>query len=103
MDYILNKLNSRINILKNIKSSKDLIVYYQSRLEYQLIPLLGYLWNMNLEKLDDIDKENIYRMAQRPTIGDIVDMYKRLDVQNLFKANKKVAKSLQKIRTNNRK
>ena len=96
MDYILNKINSRIAILKNIKSSTDLMVCYQSRLEYQIILLLGYLWNINLDKLDDADKEIIYRMAQRPTIGDLVDMCMRLDVQNLFKKNTKLSKSLRK-------
>ena len=96
MDYILNQLNSRIFILKSMKSSQDLMVFYQSRLEYQLILLLGYLWNLNLENLDDIDKENVYRLAQRPTIGDVVDMCKRLDTQKLFKQNKKLAQSLQK-------
>lgn len=96
MDYILNKINSRIKILKNIKSSADLMVCCQSRLEYQIIQLLGYLWNINLGNLDDADKETIYRMAQRPTIGDIVDMCMRLDIQDLFKKNKKLSASLRK-------
>ena len=94
MNYILNQLNSRISILRNIKSTKDLMVHYQSRLEFQLVLLLGYLWNLHIESLDDVDKENVYRMAQRPTIGDVVDMCRRLDADNLFRKNKKLAQSL---------
>lgn len=88
MDYITNKLINRINIVKNFNNSKDLIVHYQSRLEYQLILLLGYLWNKNWENLDDIEKEQLYRLVQRPTIGVIAEICKRLDSQNTFKKTK---------------
>lgn len=96
MNYILNKLNDRISIVKNFATSTDLLIYCQSRFEFQLILLLGYLWNKNIDRLDDVDKEEIFRMAQRPTIGDIVAMCKRLDVQNIFKKNKKFELALQK-------
>ena len=96
MDYILRKIDDRISVVKNFKNTKDLIVYYQSRLEYQLMFLLGYLWNKNREMLDEIDKERLYQMVQRPTIGDIADMCKRLDTENFFKKNKKIAMVLQK-------
>lgn len=74
----------------------DLLVHYQSRLEYQLILLLGYLWNKNRETLDEIDKGQLYQMAQRPTIGDVADMCKRLDTQNIFRKNKKFSHALMK-------
>lgn len=74
----------------------DLLVHYQSRLEYQLILLLGYLWNKNRETLDEIDKGQLYQMAQRPTIGDVADMCKRLDTQNIFRKNKKFSHVLMK-------
>lgn len=99
MDYILKNLNSRISVLSNIKSSHDLMVHYQSRLEYQLFLLLGYLWNLNFESLSDTDKEEIYRLIQRPTIGDVVDVCRRLDAGNLFKRDKKLSQSLQKYPT----
>ena len=96
MDYITNKVNNRIAIVKNLNNSNDLLVYYQSRLEYQMILLLGYLWNKNRDNLDEIEKEQLYNMVQRPTIGDIADMCKRLDTQNTFRKNKKFAQALQK-------
>lgn len=96
MDYILNKINNRISIVKNFKMTTDLLVHYQSRLEYQLILLLGYLWNKNRETLDEIDKGQLYQMAQRPTIGDVADMCKRLDTQNIFRKNKKFSHVLMK-------
>ena len=96
MDYILNKINNRISIVKNFKMTTDLLVHYQSRLEYQLILLLGYLWNKNRETLDEIDKGQLYQMAQRPTIGDVADMCKRLDTQNIFRKNKKFSHALMK-------
>lgn len=94
MDYITNKINNRIAIVKNIKGTTDLLVHYQSKLEYQLMLLLGFLWNKNRESLDEIDKEQLYQLAQRPTIGDVVDMCKRLDVQNTFRNNKRFSKAI---------
>ncbi len=96
MDYITNKINERIGILRNFESPSDLIVHYQSYLEFQLILLLGFLWNKNRESLDEIDQEQLYQLAQRPTIGDVADMCKRLDTQNVFRKNKKFAQALQK-------
>lgn len=96
MDYITNKLNDRIKIVKNFNNSKDLLVYYQSRLEYQMILLLSYLWNKNRENLDEIDRELLYSMVQRPTIGDVANMCKRLDVQMIFRKNKRFADALLK-------
>lgn len=96
MDYIINKINNRITIVKNFKAKTDLLVHYQARLEYLMILLLGYLWNKNRETLDEIDKEQLYQMAQRPTIGDVADMCKRLDTQNIFRKNKRFSQALMK-------
>jgi len=94
MDYISSKIENRISIVRNINTTTDLMVLYQSRLEFQMTYLLGYLWNKNKEKLDEIDRESLYQMAQRPTIGDIVDMCRRLDADNQFRKNKNFQKAL---------
>lgn len=94
MDFITQKIKNRISLVKNFNSSKDLLVHYQSRLEYQMILLLSYLWNKNWKNLDEIDKEQIYQLVQRPTIGDVANACKKLDAQNSFRKNKKFAKVL---------
>jgi len=53
MDYISSKIENRISIVRNINTTTDLMVLYQSRLEFQMTYLLGYLWNKNKEKLDE--------------------------------------------------
>ena len=52
MDYISSKIENRISIVRNINTTTDLMVLYQSRLEFQMTYLLGYLWNKNKETLD---------------------------------------------------
>ena len=96
MDYITYKINERIAILRNFNSPSDLIIHYQSYLEFQMILLLGYLWNKNRETLDEIDQEQLYLLALRPTIGDVVDICRRLDIQNIFRKNKKFTQALLK-------
>lgn len=94
MDYISSKIENRISVVRNINATSDMLVLFQSRLEFQMTYLLGYLWNKNKEKLDEIDRESLYQMAQRPTIGDVVDMCRRLDADNIFRKNKKFQRAI---------
>lgn len=53
MDFILKKINQKINIFTTQNKTADLNVYTQVRIEYLLFLSLGYLWNKNLNKIDD--------------------------------------------------
>ncbi len=96
MDYISSKIDNRISIIRNINSINDILILYQSKLEFQMTYLLGYLWNKNKEKLDEFEKEELYQIAQRPTVGDLVDMCKRLDTEKELGKNKKIQAALLK-------
>jgi len=47
---------------------------------------LGYLWNKNFNKLDEEDKEFIIQNILKPSIGSIVVICRKLDVEkNILK------------------
>ena len=54
MNYILNKINERINLLETIGEASSIKQHYQSRIEFLLIYLLGYLWNKNFNPIHAI-------------------------------------------------
>ena len=87
MDYILRKLNRRIQYHQStVTTSPELPVLYRAKIEYCLLFWLGYLWNRNIDKLDSDSKAYLLDKIQRPSIGTIVDLSRRLDVtKELFK------------------
>jgi hypothetical protein len=96
MEYIRKKIERRINFLENSGQQSDLKIYYQVRLEYVLIYCLAYLWNKNLSRLTDEDKDYILRKIYHPTIGDIEDIVRKLDVEGDFFKNKKINETTSK-------
>jgi hypothetical protein len=80
MEYVRKKLERKISFLENSNTVIDLKIYYQVRVEYLLIFCMAYLWNKNISLLDDEDKEYILSKIQRPSIGDILDICRKLDV-----------------------
>src|ERR1017187_2081970 len=82
MDYILRKLNRRIQYHQStVTTSPELPVLYRAKIEYCLLFWLGYLWNRNIDKLDPNSKAYLLQKIQRPSIGTIVDLLWRLDVK----------------------
>jgi len=57
---------------------------------------MAYLWNQNIAMLGDEDKEYILSKIQRPSIGDILDICRKLDVKSDIFFIKKVTESINK-------
>ena len=96
MDFILNKLNQRINLLQVTGETLSLGVYYRSRIEYLFVLMMGYLWNKNFESLEPDTKLEVFNDILRPTIGDIVSVCRTLDTQKEFFSFKNIANAINK-------
>ncbi len=96
MEYIRKKLERKITFLENSGKKSDLKIYYQVRLEYLLIYCLGFLWNKNIKRLPDDDKDYVLSKVYHPTIGDILDITRKLDVDGDFFRNKKINETIGK-------
>jgi len=92
MDYIIDKMNRRINFLETADKKNELRVHYQARLEYILINLLALLWNKNFEKLQPDDKEYVLSAILRPSVGTLVDISRKLDLDKEIYGNNSVKK-----------
>ena len=69
MDYILNRINSDIDILD--EESYEYVVSLRKRIEYSLYFLLGYLWNQNSESLPTEKQLNLATTFDRMSIGEV--------------------------------
>ncbi len=96
MDYIKSKLERKIRFIEANNDEANLKIYYQVRIEYSLIFILGYLWNKNLDKVELDTKENIYQNIGRPSIGTIVSICRSLDVDKEIFKNRKVSEAIDK-------
>ncbi len=86
MDYIRIQIEQRIDFLQTMGDKNALKQHFQARFEYVLVYLLAYLWNKNLEKLDYEDKEFVFKSIIKPTIGSIVAICRKLDIdKEIFK------------------
>lgn len=97
MDYITNSLDTKINLLKSYgkNQKRELALYYQVRLEYLLIFITAYLWNKNLDKIEISSREFVIDKIQRPTIGDIISICRKLDIEKEIFGISKVNQSIQ--------
>lgn len=95
-DFILQKINKRIELSRVTGPSGAIGVYYRSRIEYLLTLMLGYLWNKNFEKLEEDDKVSIFGDILNPTIGTILQVCRSLDVDKEIFSVRAVAKSIDK-------
>jgi len=96
MDYIRKKIEQRIDLLSSIGDKSSLVTHYQSRFEYILIYLLAYLWNKNIKKLDASEKEFVFQEIIKPTIGSIVNICRKLDVDKEILKNSKLSQAIEK-------
>ena len=89
MDYIRKQLDQRIDFLQSMGDNSALEKHSQSRLEYILVYLLAYLWNKNLQDLDYEDKEFVFQSIIKPTIGSVVEICRKLDLnKEIFKKSR---------------
>jgi len=96
MDYIRKQIEQRIDFLSSIEDKAGLISHHQSRFEYVLVYLLGYLWNKNIQSLDAADKEFVFQGIIKPTIGGIVSLCRKLDINKEILKNSKLNKAIEK-------
>lgn len=89
MDYISSKLKQKIDFLNGTNQYENLRVHYQSKLEYSLFLILGYLWNKNWETIDPSDKEYCIENILKPSIGSIVSTARKLDLEKEIFGNKR--------------
>jgi GTPase SAR1 family protein len=89
MDYIRKQIDDRIDFLQTMGDKNALKQHIQARFEYVLVYLLAYLWNKNIEKLDYEDKEFVFQNIIKPTIGSVVAICRKLDIdKEIFKKSK---------------
>ena len=96
MDYIQKQLERRILFLETTGKESEMRIYYQVRIEYCMFLILGYLWNKNLSKLTPGDREYIFAKIFKPTIGDIEDIGRKLDIDKEIFGNGKISLALKK-------
>lgn len=97
MNYILSNIDKKIRIQKTLQKKQELKVLYQSKIEFYLTFMLGYLWNKNLQIIAHEDKEFIVNCILKPSIGSIVGILRKLDGNLEFFGNKKLKKFQQAI------
>ncbi|GGW43947.1 NB-ARC domain-containing protein [Arenibacter certesii] len=97
MNYIINQINRKINLLKGLDKKSELKVHYQSKLEFYLILILGYLWNKNFEDITEDEKEQVIETILKPSIGSIISASRTLDIKSDFFGNKKMKDFLKAI------
>ncbi|WP_262152686.1 NB-ARC domain-containing protein [Chryseobacterium foetidum] len=97
MNYILSKIDQRINLLNSLGKKQELKTHLQSKLEFYLIFILGYLWNKNLKNISDEKKEEVLNIILKPSIGSIISLSRTLDIDAEIFGNKKLNKLRESI------
>nr|WP_293298118.1 NB-ARC domain-containing protein [Allomuricauda sp.] len=92
MNYILSQLDRKIEFLKSDNQKTELKVHYQSKFEFLLIFTLSYLWNKNWNRLDVDDREYVVNCIMKPSVGVIVAIIRKLDLDKEVFGNKKLKK-----------
>lgn len=92
MNYILNHLEKKVSFLKSLNRKIELKPHLQSKLEFYLNLLLGYYWNNNLVEIPVEDREIVINEVLKPSVGSIVGIIRRLDLNNEIFGNKKAKK-----------
>ena len=92
MNYITYLLNRKITFLKSSNKKNELEPHYQAKFEFYLLLTLGYVWNKNINKIDELLKEHILNTILRPSVGSIIEAIRIVDIDNEFFGNKKLKK-----------
>ena len=79
MDYILSQIRENRELTKN---QREVVEYLRVEIEYSYVFLLGYLWNQNVEKLDEELRMEVSQKILTPTIGQITEICRTLDNTN---------------------
>lgn len=82
MDYISRLIKKKIDLNRGRNDIGNLKLFLQVKFEFDLILIMAYLWNKNINSLEQQQKEIIYGKIQRPSIGEIVSIIRELDSDN---------------------
>ncbi|OCW73617.1 NB-ARC domain-containing protein [Elizabethkingia anophelis] len=96
-NYIKEKLDQKIKLLKGLSKKEELKIHLQSKLEFYFILILSYLWNKNINKVQEETKEEIINTIINPSIGSIISVIRLLDIENEFFNNKNLKKVISSI------
>lgn len=88
MNFIISQLNRKIELLRSTNKKSDLKTHYQAKLELYLNFILGYLWNKNLNEINDEDKGYVINTVLKPSIGSVVSTARKLDINSELFGNK---------------
>lgn len=75
-NYVFRKLDEEINL---ISENREKMVYYQNYIEFGLIFILSYLFNKNINRIED--KSSIFEKLLRPSIGTYFEIIRMLDLE----------------------
>lgn len=92
MDYITKKIGEKSKLNAFTGNYRDATTQEQSRLEYVLVLILAYLWNKNINRVDDDAKSKCFQGVARPSIGSIVNLARTLDIDGEIFGNRKLKK-----------
>ncbi len=96
-DYITNKIDNKISILKGLGDLEKSKIHYQAKFEYFLIHMMSYLWNKNIDKVDVGNKQYVINTIMKPSIGSIISTARTLDIENEVFGNRKMKTFYQAI------
>lgn len=96
MDFVLHRINQRINLLQLSGNNGAMGVHYRSRIEYLLTLMLGYLWNKNFDSLEEDEKVSVFSDILIPSIGQVISVSRTLDVKREIFSNKSITKHIDK-------
>ncbi|WP_088340072.1 NB-ARC domain-containing protein [Robiginitalea sediminis] len=92
MEFIRQNIARKIKFLTLSGNIEELRTVYQSYFEYLMTYTLGYLWQKNFEKLDSETKEYIIGLIQKPSIGDIENACRKLDMNKEIFVDKSLSR-----------
>lgn len=92
MNYIVHQLNKKINLLVSLGKNHEVKPHLQSKLEFYLIYILGYLWNKNVNRISAEKREDVLKTILKPSIGSIVSISRTLDIDAEIFGNRKLKK-----------
>lgn len=80
MDFILKKLNSRVNVSEEKSVERQTLL--RERVEYMLFQALGVLWNKNINEISIETRIDIVVSLRKMSIGQVVAAIRSLDLKN---------------------
>jgi hypothetical protein len=97
MDYITKKISEKSELSAFTKNYREAAIQEQSRLEYILNLILAYLWNKHIVETDEVTRDTAYLDISHPSIGTILSLSRKLDLEGEIFGDKKLKKFISAI------